>query len=110
MRELNTKQTGRAPVKVELNPWYRVNGDKRRLHFLSYLKHVNEITVVENEAVRPLAIVVNGQVLGVIDPYDGWETSSISQRGRMVPIIRAPAARSFQVPMSSRCRLSARDR
>jgi hypothetical protein len=86
---MNGEADKRKAVKVELNPWYRVNDELRALHFLSYLKHVKEISVVENEDISPLAIVVNGQVLGVIDPYDGWETSSIRRRGYMVPTIRS---------------------
>lgn len=86
---MNASAKKPAAVKVELNPWYMVNNDTRELHFLSYLKHVKEISVVENEEIEPLCIVVNGHVLGVIDPYDGWETSSISWRGRMVPTIRS---------------------
>ena len=72
---------------VELNPWYKVNGDPRRLHFLPYLRHVKEICVVENQAIEPLCIVMDGQVLAFVDPYDGWETSSISRNGRMVESI-----------------------
>jgi hypothetical protein len=86
---MNASANKPAAVKVELNPWYMVNDDTRELHFLSYLKHVKEINVVENEDVEPLSIVVNGHVLAVIDPYDSWEGCSISRCGRMVPTIRA---------------------
>jgi hypothetical protein len=41
-----------------------------------YVRHVNEVCVVENESLPALSIVVNGRVLGFVDPYDSWETSS----------------------------------
>ena len=86
---MNASANRPAAVKVELNPRYMVNDDTRELHFLSYLKHVKEISVVENEELEPLSIVVNGKLLAVIDPYDSWEGCSISRSGRMVPTIRA---------------------
>ena len=71
-----------SKVRVELNPQYKVNGTPRPFEFLSWLRHVNEICVVENGDIPPLAIVVNGRVLGLIDPFDdcGMASPSAMQR------------------------------
>lgn len=86
---MNVSANNPAAVKVELNPWYMVNNDTRELHFLSYLKHVKEIRVVENEDLEPLSIVVNGHLLAMIDPYDSWEGCSINRRGRIVSTVQS---------------------
>ena len=57
-------------VQVELNPTYKVNQFTRRLAILSWLREVDEISVVENSESPPLAIVVNNRVVAVVDPYD----------------------------------------
>lgn len=77
-----------SKVRVELNPWYTVNKDRRRLEILPYLRHVSEICVVENEGIPALCIVVNGRMLGMVDPYDEWEMASPSDPGNMAERIR----------------------
>ena len=84
---MNTKPDRPAAVRIELNPWYMVNDTPRQFQFLSYLRQVKEVCVVENENVVPLLILVDGQVLGMVDPYDGWETCSPRHQGRMVEMI-----------------------
>ena len=77
-----------SKVRVELNPWYKVGKEMRRLELMSYLAHVNEICVVENDGIPWFSITVNGRVLGLVDPSDGWESASPSHEGYMVPHIR----------------------
>lgn len=77
-----------SKVRVELNPWYNVNKVPRRLEILPYLRHVNEICVVENEGIPALSIVVNGKVLGLVDPYDECETASRYDEGSTIQRIR----------------------
>lgn len=77
-----------SKVKVELNPWYLVNLVPRRLEILPFLDHVNEISVVENMAVPPLCIVVNGRVLGLVDPFDDSGTASPCDFGSTLQRIR----------------------
>jgi hypothetical protein len=76
-----------SKVKLELNPWYMVNEDRRRFEFLDYLGHVDEICVVENQEIRSRCIVVNGRVLAVVDPYDDWEFVHLGDYGAKPPII-----------------------
>jgi hypothetical protein len=75
-------------VRIELNGWYPVNQERRRFEFLEYLGQVKDICVVENENIASLCIVVNGRVLGLVDPYDGWETGSPGDEGAIVQRIR----------------------
>jgi hypothetical protein len=75
----------RPSVRIEVNPWYPVNEEKRQFEFLAYLRHVNEVSVVENEDVPPLCIIANGRVLGIVDPYDHWE---LGDEGFIVERIR----------------------
>jgi len=76
-----------SKVRVELNPWYRVGKEMRRLELMSYLRHVNEICVVESGSVPAFCILINGRVLGLVDPSDGWASASINQGGHMVEYI-----------------------
>jgi hypothetical protein len=73
---------------VEINPQYPVNGVHRPLAVLRYLKHVDEIRVVENEAIPELGIVVDGRMTGLVDPYDEWELTSAFDRCSTVERIR----------------------
>jgi len=75
-------------VRIELNGWYPVNQERRRFEFLEYLGQVKDICVVENENIASLCIVVNGRVLGLVDPYDRWETGSPGDEGAIVQRIR----------------------
>src|SRR5688572_12683474 len=77
-----------TPATVELNPQYNVNGVPRPLAILHFLQHVDEICVVENGYVPELAIVVNGQMIGLVDPYDEWEMASAYDRGSTIERIR----------------------
>lgn len=71
-------------VRVELNPWYKVNQIPRPLEILSWLRQVNEICVVENEDIPPLFIVVNGRVLGLVDPFDESGMASPCDEGSTI--------------------------
>src|SRR6185503_21111967 len=73
---------------VEINPQYPVNGVHRPLAALRYLKHVEEIRVVENGSIPELGIVVNGRMIGLVDPYDEWEMTSAFDRGSTIERIR----------------------
>ena len=77
-----------SKVKVEFNPWYKVGKDMRRLELMSYLESVNEICAVENENIPSFCIVINGRVVGLVDPSDGWASASTSHGGYMVQHIR----------------------
>jgi hypothetical protein len=77
-----------TPATVELNPQYNVNGVPRPLAALRFLKHVDEICVVENGAVPELGIVVNGRMIGLVDPYDEWEMTSAFDQGSTIERIR----------------------
>lgn len=57
-------------VQLEVNPNYRVSGSSRPLEIVRWLREVDEITVVENCEIPPLAIVVNKRVVAVVDPFD----------------------------------------
>ena len=57
-----------------------VNKDRREVPTLRYLRHVKEIRVVENDSLLPLCIEVNGQILGLIDPWDEYERPSPTNR------------------------------
>src|SRR5688500_14251451 len=57
-------------VQVEVNPAYKVNGGSRLLEILPWLREVKDISVIENDEVPPLSIVVDKRVVAVVDPFD----------------------------------------
>ncbi|HEU4933507.1 MAG TPA: hypothetical protein VFT48_15590 [Pyrinomonadaceae bacterium] len=63
-------------VQLEVNPNYRVSGSSRSLEMVRWLREVDEITVVENSEIPPLAIVVNKRVVAVVDPFDDAHLNS----------------------------------
>ena len=63
-------------VQVEVNPTYRVSGGLRSLEIVRWLRKVNEISIVENNEIPPLAIVVNKRVVAVVDPFDDADLNS----------------------------------
>ena len=63
-------------VPLEINPSYKCSGGSRPLEIVRWLRHVDEISVVENSEVPPLAIVVNKRVVAVVDPFDDAELKS----------------------------------
>src|SRR5688500_4772691 len=77
-----------SKIRVELNPWYKVNQVPRQLEILSWLSHVNEICVVENGDIPPLSIVINGRVLGLVDPFDDYGMESPSDEGSTIQRVR----------------------
>ena len=66
----------REKVQLEVNPAYRVSGSLRPLEIVRWLREVDEISVVENAALPPLAIVVNKRVVAVVDPFDDADLNS----------------------------------
>jgi len=75
-------------VQLEVNPIYKCSGGTRPLEIVPWLRHVNEISVVENREIPPLSIVVNKRVVAVVDPFDDpelesrWDEGSTRQRIR----------------------------
>ena len=73
-------------VQVEVNPTYKLNSTCRQLEILPWLREVEEISVVENNDVPPLSIVVNKRVVAVVDPFDDpgmnsrWDEGTTLQR------------------------------
>jgi hypothetical protein len=63
-------------VQLEVNPTYRCSGGSRPLEIVSWLREVDEISVVENREIPPLAIVVNKRVVAVVDPFDDADLNS----------------------------------
>lgn len=63
-------------VQLEVNPTYKVSGSLRSLEIVRWLREVDEITVVENSKIPPLAIVVNKRVVAVVDPFDDADLNS----------------------------------
>lgn len=63
-------------VQLEVNPTYRVSGNSRPLEIVRWLREVDEISVVENPELPPLAIVVNKRVVAVVDPFDDENLNS----------------------------------
>ena len=63
-------------VQLEVNPTYRVSGNLRSLEIVRWLREVDEISVVENCEIPPLAIVVNKRVVAVVDPFDDSHLNS----------------------------------
>lgn len=57
-------------VQVELNPTYRCSHGSRPLEILPWLREVKEISVVENNDIPQLSIVLNKRVVAVVDPFD----------------------------------------
>jgi hypothetical protein len=76
------------PVMVELNPQYKVNGVSRPLETLRFLKHVDEVCVVENGSLPELGIVVNERMIGLVDPYDEWDLTSAFDRWSTIERIK----------------------
>ena len=62
--------------QLEVNPTYRVSGASRPLEIVRWLREVDEISVVENGEIPPLAIVVNKRVVAVVDPFDDADLNS----------------------------------
>lgn len=77
-----------SKTRVEINPWYKINRIPRPLEILPYLRHVDEICVIEDESLPELCIIVNGRVLGLVDPYDEWELNSPSDEISIAQRIR----------------------
>lgn len=63
-------------VQLEVNPTYRVSGNIRPLEIVRWLREVDEISIVENSGIPPLAIVVNKRVVAVVDPFDDADLNS----------------------------------
>jgi hypothetical protein len=63
-------------VQLEVNPTYRVSGNLRSLEIVRWLHEVDEISVVENPEIPPLALVVNKRVVAVVDPFDDADLNS----------------------------------
>lgn len=63
-------------VQLEVNPTYRVSGNLRSLEIVRWLREVDEISVVENSKIPPLALVVNKRVVAVVDPFDDPDLDS----------------------------------
>lgn len=63
-------------VQLEVNPVYGCSGGVRPLEIVPWLRHVDEIEVVETSELPPLAIVVNKQVVAVVDPFDDADLNS----------------------------------
>lgn len=57
-------------VQVEVNPTYRCSRGSRPLEILPWLREVKEISVVENNNIPQLSIVVNKRVTAIVDPFD----------------------------------------
>lgn len=57
-------------VQLEVNPIYKCSGGTRPLEIVPWLRHVDEIEVVENNDLPQLAILVNQRVVAVVDPFD----------------------------------------
>lgn len=77
-----------SKVQVELNPTYKVNQFSRPLEILPWLQQVDDISVVANDNVPPLAIVVNNRVVAVVDPFDEPELNSSHDEGSTLQRIR----------------------
>src|SRR5687767_8011174 len=75
-------------VQVELNPTYKVNRSSRQFEILSWLKEVDEISVVANSKIPPLSIVVNNRVVAVVDPFDEPGLNSPCDEGSTIQRIR----------------------
>ena len=76
-----------------------VNKDRREVPTLRYLRHVKEIRVIENDSLLPLCIEVNGQILGLIDPWDDYESPSLSNRPylfRCIKTLKPPVIFKYQ--------------
>lgn len=67
-------------VTIAIYPSYPVNKGRREVPTLRYLRHVEEVTVVESHDVPLLCISVNGRILGVVDPWDSWKKPSRFRR------------------------------
>ena len=63
-------------VQLEVNPTYRVSGNLRSLEIVRWLREVDEISVIENCEIPPLALVVNKRVVAVVDPFDDADLNS----------------------------------
>jgi len=63
-------------VQLEVNPIYRCSGGLRPLEIVPWLRQVDEISLVENGDIPPLAIVVNKRVVAVVDPFDDADLKS----------------------------------
>ena len=63
-------------VQLEVNPTYRVSGNLRSLEIVRWLRKVDEISIVENPEIPPLALVVNKRVVAVVDPFDDADLNS----------------------------------
>jgi len=63
-------------VQLEVNPTYRVSGNSRSLEIVRWLREVDEISIVENSEIPPLALFVNRRAVAVVDPFDDADLNS----------------------------------
>ncbi len=75
-------------VQVELNPTYKVNQFSHQLAIFSWLREVDEISVVANSEIPPLSIMVNNRVVAVVDPFDEPGLNSPSDESSTLQRIR----------------------